>query len=132
MFQKDAPINVSLTKAVAVIWFIFTTLYFLLSITIPMIAGKVQSDMIVRAQIQGHNQGVADTMQSLSGNVFQNGYVSAVGQLVGALDKQIADGCKEPVPVQIGTGSVGIMSIPCLQKLQEAASAQSPTSPEKK
>ena len=132
MFQKDAPMNVSLTKAVAIIWFIFTTLYFLLSITIPMIAGKVQSDLIVRAQIQGHNQGVADAMQSLSGNVFQNGYVSAVGQLVGALDKQIADGCKEPVPVQIGTGSVGIMSIPCLQKLQEAANAQSTNTPVKK
>lgn len=124
--------NVSLTKAVAIIWFIFTTLYFLLSITVPMITGKIQADLITRAQIQGHNQGMADAMQSLSGNVYQNGYVSAIGQLVGALDKQITDGCKEPVPVQIGTGSVGIMSIPCLQKLQEAAMSQSGATQAKK
>lgn len=77
-----------------------------------------------KAQLQGQQEGYNLAMQSLSGNVFQNGYTNAIGQLVGALGKQINDGCKDAVPVQIGTGSVGIVSVPCLQKIQEAAQTQ--------
>jgi hypothetical protein len=42
-------------------------------------------------------------MQTFSGNVFQNGYGKAVLDLASALDAQVKGGCKEIVPIQIGS-----------------------------
>lgn len=87
----------------------------------------------------GYGKGVKDALAqasaSFSGNVLQNGYNNGYGtavmQLAKALEDQYTQGCKEPVPVTLGTGSVGIVSVNCFQKIAEnAASGQTtPTQP---
>lgn len=71
--------------------------------------------------MQGANEATQRALQSFSGNVFQNGQSEGqqlvVTQLVQALSQQLDGGCKDVVPVTIGTGSIGILSTACLQQL---------------
>ncbi len=98
-------------------WVAFTTFYTLLSFAYPFI----QSEKVNSARQSGYVQGVNETtqqaLQTFSGNVFQNGYSTAVNQLVDELAKQYEAGCEKEVPVTIGTGSIGVVSVPCLQKI---------------
>lgn len=66
-------------------------------------------------------------MQTFSGNVFQNGYGKAVLDLASALDAQVKGGCKEAVPVTIGSGSLGIINTACIAQAQ--AQTQTPLPP---
>ena len=70
---------------------------------------------------------MGQAMQTFSGNVFQNGYGKAVLDLAGALETQVKGGCKEAVPVTIGTGSIGILSTVCLQQAASGATQPTPT-----
>ena len=106
MLSKESIANLGLAKVLGAAWVIFTTLYFLLSIALPYIIQSTQT-----AALQGsYNNG-----QSY-------GYQAAVVQLGQALGAQLEGGCKEPVPVNFGTGApVGILSTNCLQAVVEAA-----------
>lgn len=81
----------------------------------------LQASKIQSAQQTGYAQGAnavsQQAMQSFSGNVFQNGYSSAVTQLVTELAKQYEGGCTQAVPISVGTGSIGLLSADCLQKI---------------
>lgn len=127
LFQ-DIPVG----KTLAVAWVLFTSLFFLYFVSYPLIE---RSKLDAAAQV-GYNNGygaaVNMAMSSFSGNVLQNGYNNgygtAVTQLAQALEKQYQDGCTEAVPVTIGTGSVGIVSVDCLQKnMNSASGATEPT-----
>ncbi len=63
-------------------------------------------------------------MQTFSGNVFQNGYGKAVLDLASALDAQFQGGCKEIVPIQIGSGALGIVNVACIQQAAAGSGAQ--------
>jgi hypothetical protein len=99
MFSKESVASLSIGTLIGSAWVIFTTVYFLLSLTYPYI----QSTQVNGATQNGYNRGAND------------GFGTAVGQLGQALTKQIADGCKDAIPVTIGTGSIGIVNAGCLQ-----------------
>lgn len=106
MFSKESLANLSLSRILGAAWVIFTTLYFLLSIALPYMVTQAQN-----VALQGSFQ-----------NGQSNGYEAAVLQLGQALGAQLEGGCKEPVPVNFGTGApVGILSTNCLQTVVEAA-----------
>lgn len=90
-------------------WIAFTTVFFFFSITYPLVADKINAVQIGNAQIQGYNIGV------------QNGQTSIVNALITQLDQQYKDGCKNAVPVMVGTGSIGITTVNCIQMLQAQA-----------
>jgi hypothetical protein len=98
-------------------WVAFTSFYTLFSFAYPFI----QSQKIDMARQSGYNQWVNETtqqaFQSFSGNVFQNGYSSAVTQLVNELAKQYEEWCQKEIPITVWTGSVGVVWLPCLQKI---------------
>jgi hypothetical protein len=126
MFSKESVASLSIGTLIGSAWVIFTTVYFLLSLTYPYI----QSAQINGADQNGYNRGFTTAsnaaMASFSGNVFQNGFGTAVGQLGQALTKQIADGCKDAIPVTIGTGSIGIVNAGCLQTPAATPGAPAP------
>lgn len=126
--------NVSVGKAITAAWVLFATVFFLYSVFFPSLE-KTKIDAVSQA---AYNQGFAaaanQAMSSFSGNVLQNGYNNGYGtailQLAQALANQYSQGCKEAVPVTIGSGSVGVISVDCLQKAaQEAASGQTAPAP---
>lgn len=129
MFSRETLKDISFAKTLGLAWVLFTTLFFLFFTLFPVIeSAKVNS-----AMQEGYNKGFGDAITqasaSFSGNVLQNGYNNGFGtavmQLAKALEDQYTQGCKEPVPVTIGTGSVGIVSVNCFQKIAEnAASGQ--------
>jgi hypothetical protein len=124
MFHQDSPLHkITASGAVLIAWIIFTSLYFLLSVTYPFVVGKTQSAAIQQAQVQGYNTAVSQAMQTFSGNVFQNGYGKAVLDLATALDAQVKGGCAEAVPVQIGTGVLAVVNVECIQKALSGATA---------
>lgn len=127
MFNKETLKEISFAKTLGLAWVLFTTLFFLFSVLFPVIeSGKVNSAMQL-----GYNNGAKDALAqataSFSGNVLQNGYNNGYGtaimQLGKALQDQYVQGCKEPVPVTIGTGSVNIVSVDCFQKIAENAAS---------
>jgi hypothetical protein len=113
-------------------WVVFTSLFTLYS----LFFGVLQSSKIQAAQQSGYAQGAnavsQQAMQSFSGNVFQNGYSSAVSQLVGELAKQYEGGCTQAVPVSVGTGSIGLLSADCLQKITASGATAPEAAPVKK
>lgn len=131
MFTRPNFSGITATWALVVAWIIFTSLYFLFSVTYPFVVGKTQSAAIQAAQVQGYNTAVSQAMQTFSGNVFQNGYGKAVLDLASALDAQLKGGCKEIVPIQIGSGAIGIVNVACIQQATAwaQAPAQAPAAP---
>lgn len=109
--------SASAGSAIVWTWVAFASFYTLYS----LFFGVLQSSKIQAAQQAGYTQGAnavsQQAMQSFSGNVFQNGYSSAVTQLVGELAKQYEGGCTQAVPVSVGTGSIGLLSADCLQRI---------------
>jgi hypothetical protein len=126
MFSRDRLSQFTASGALVIAWIIFTSLYFLISVTYPFIVGKTQSAAIQQAQVQGYNSAVSQAMQTFSGNVFQNGYGKAVLDLATALDAQVKNGCKEAVPVQIGSGALGIVNVACITQALSGATQPAP------
>lgn len=116
MFNHQAVGNITIGGLIIMAWVFFTSVYFFLSVGYPFVIGKTQSVAISTAQQQGYNTAVSQAMQTFSGNVFQNGYGKAVLDLATALDAQVKGGCKEAVPVTIGTGAIGIINTACIQQ----------------
>jgi hypothetical protein len=110
-------VTASAGSALVWTWVAFASFYTLYS----LFFGVLQASKIQEAQQAGFAQGAntvsQQAMQSFSGNVFQNGYSSAVTQLVTELAKQYEGGCTQAVPVSVGTGSIGLLSADCLQKI---------------
>lgn len=108
-------------------WIAFTTFYTLSSFIYPFIEAKQIADARQAGYVQGANETAQRALQSFSGNVFQNGQAQGqqivVSQLLQELSKQYDGGCKEIVPVSVGTGSVGILSTACLQMLVAGSGA---------
>ncbi len=120
MFNRQAIGNLTVGGVLVGAWIFFTSVYFFLSIGYPLVIGKTQSTALATAQQQGYNTAVAQAMQTFSGNVFQNGYGKAVLDLAAALQAQVAGGCKEAVPVTIGSGSLGVINTACIAQAQAA------------
>lgn len=127
MFNRQAVGNLTVGGVLVGAWIFFTSVYFFLSVGYPFVIGKTQSVALATAQQQGYNTAVNQAMQTFSGNVFQNGYGKAVLDLATALQAQVAGGCKEAVPVTIGTGSLGIINIACIAQAQSGATAAQPS-----
>lgn len=121
MFNRQAIGNLTVGGVLVGAWIFFTSVYFFLSIGYPLVIGKTQAAAIATAQQQGYNTAVGQAMQTFSGNVFQNGYGKAVLDLATALDAQVKGGCKEAVPVTIGSGSIGIINTACIDQAKAAA-----------
>ena len=87
MFNKDSCMNVCgpVSRAVAWAWVIFTTLYFLLSLAVPVIVSKAQ------------NQAMQGSFQ----NGQLNGYNSAFSLMGQALTSQVKEGCKQALPLTV-------------------------------
>ena len=81
-------VTASAGSALVWTWVAFASFYTLYS----LFFGVLQSSKLQAAEQAGYAQGAnavsQQAMQSFSGNVFQNGYSSAVTQLVGELAKQ--------------------------------------------
>lgn len=103
------------------VWIAFTTFYTLTSFAYPYVAATSINSAKQAGYLQGANEATQQALQSFSGNVFQNGQTAGqqatVMQLVQELSKQYETGCKDVVPVNVGTGSIGILSANCLQVL---------------
>ena len=113
MFNKDSCMNVCgpVSRAVAWAWVIFTTLYFLLSLAVPVIVSKAQ------------NQAMQGSFQ----NGQLNGYNSAFSLMGQALTSQVKEGCKQALPLTVGSGqTIGVVNVDCLPKPQAGAPAPQP------
>ena len=113
MFNKDSCMNVCgpVSRAVAWSWVIFTTLYFLLSLAVPVIISKAQ------------NQAMQGSFQ----NGQLNGYNSAFSLMGQALTSQVKEGCKQALPLTVGSGqTIGVVNVDCLPKPQAGAPAPQP------
>ena len=126
MFNRQAIGGLTVGGVLVGAWIFFTSVYFFLSVGYPFVIGKTQSAALANAQQQGYNSAVTQAMQTFSGNVFQNGYGKAVLDLATALQAQVAGGCKEAVPVTIGTGSLGVINTACIAQAQKASAEQTP------
>ena len=120
--------DLTVGKMVTAAWVIFTSLFFLYSVSYPILEGTKLQSATTAGFNNGFNTAANQAMASMSGNALQNGYNNGYGtaimQLAQALTTQYAEGCQKPVPVTIGTGSVGIVSIDCLQKVAASATGQ--------
>lgn len=123
-FFQDCTVG----KVVVGAWVLFTTFFFLYSVSYPIL----ETTKLTSATQAGYNNGfqaaAGQAMASMSGNALQNGYNNGYGtaimQLAQALSTQYSEGCQKAVPVTIGSGSVGIVSVDCLQKVAASASGQ--------
>ncbi len=120
--------DLSVGKAFIAAWVFFTSLFFLYFVGYPMIESKKLSEAQQAGYTNGYNTAVNQAMATFSGdtlkNGYNNGYGTAILQLAQALTAQYSEGCSKPVPVTIGTGSVGIVSVDCLQKISNSASGK--------
>lgn len=121
--------EISVGKAVTAAWVFFTSLFFLYSISYPLLEKSKLEAATQAAYTNGYTTAANQAMASFSGNLLQNGYNNGYGtavlQLAQALAKQYEGGCTEAVPVTVGSGSIQIVSVDCLQKA--AANAASGT-----
>lgn len=127
--------GLSVGKAITAAWVFFVTVFFLYSVSFS----SIENAKLTEASQIGYQNGFAaaanQAMSSFSGNTLQNGYNNGYGtailQLAQALAAQYEGGCKEAVPVTIGSGSVGIISIDCLQQVASGQTAPqtAPTAP---
>ncbi len=131
MFNKEFFSLCTVSKVVAYAWVFFVTVYFLASVSYPYLNEKNLTAAYANGRAAGQQETYNAAMQTFSGNTFQNGQQigakETVGQLLDLLGKQYDAGCKDaiPVPLPNGTGSVGILSVPCYQKIQQAMASQS-------
>lgn len=127
--------DISVGKTVTAAWVLFTSLFFLYSISYPVLEKSKLDAVSQSAYTNGYNTAANQAMASFSGNTLQNGYNNGYGtavlQLTQALAKQYEGGCTEAVPVTVGSGSIGVVSIDCLQKAA-AGSASGKTAPVQK
>ncbi len=112
-------------------WIAFTSFYTLMSFAYPFVEAKQVAVARETGYTQGANEATQAALASFSGNVFQNGQLQGqqlvVSQLIQELAKQYEGGCKEIVPVNIGTGSIGVLSTACYEQLMKAQPAATPT-----
>ena len=129
MFQRE-KLALHAGPVVLWTWIAFTSFYTLFSFGYPFIQAQQLESARQAGYIQWSNDTAQQALQSFSGNTFQNGQLQwqqiVVTQLLQELSKQLEGGCTEVVPVTVGTGSIGILSTACLQKL----SASGATAPE--
>lgn len=98
--MKDFVNSLSIAKTLGFAWVLFSTLYFLFSVGYPFVVQNTQNTVI-----QGAYQ---------NGQV--SGYTTAFTQLGQVLDEQIKGGCKQAVPVNVGSGvTLGVVNVACLQ-----------------
>jgi hypothetical protein len=98
--MKDFINALSIAKTLGFAWVFFATLYFLFSLAYPFVVQNTQN-----TAIQGAYQ---------NGQV--SGYTTAFTQLGQVLDEQIKGGCKQAVPVNVGSGlTLGVVNVACLQ-----------------
>jgi hypothetical protein len=122
MISKESLANLGLGKILGAAWIFFTTVYFFLTMVAPYLILQVQGNLINNAV----NTQLNTVFQKGQENGQNIGYQSAYAQLGQALGAQFQGGCKEPIPVNLGSGTtVGIISMNCLQQ----AAAQQPASP---
>ena len=98
--MKDFVNALSIAKTLGFAWVLFATLYFLFSVGYPFLLQNTQTTVL-----QGAYQ---------NGQV--SGYTTAFTQLGQVLDEQMKGGCKQAVPVNVGSGvTLGVVNIACLQ-----------------
>jgi hypothetical protein len=108
MLDKIHNFNFSVEKAVWWAWIIFTSLFFLGSVFFPFIYNQTQ--------------GVALQAKFQEGQF--NGYNTAFSLLGQALESQVKEGCKQPLPVTVASGqTMGIVNYACLAQAQQQAPA---------
>lgn len=130
-FQRD-KIMIHAGPVVLWTWIAFTSFYTLLSFGYPLIQASQLESARQSGYVQWSNDTAQQALQSFSGNVFQNGQLQwqqiVVTQLLQELTKQLEGGCTEVVPVTVWTGSIGILSTACLQKLSASGTTANPVS----
>lgn len=119
--------NISVGKAITAAWVFTVSVFFLYSIFFPFLESAKISAATQAGYNNGYSAAATQAMASFSGNTLQNGYNNGYGtailQLAQALSAQYEGGCQEPVPVTIGSGSVGVVSVDCLQRAAQAAAS---------
>ncbi len=107
-----APVS----RAVAWAWVVFTTLFFLLYLAAPYLIERNQTQALNGAYQNGQI----------------NGYNTAFTQLGDVLDKQVKGGCKEAIPVNVGSGTLGVVNTACLKGAEQPAQtpATTPVTPQ--
>lgn len=104
--EKVRNFNLPVEKAIWWAWILFTSLYFLVSMFLPVIYTQTQ-----QVALQGKYQ---------EGQV--SGYNTAFSLLGQALDAQVREGCKQALPVSVASGqTMGIVNVGCLQQPQAGA-----------
>ena len=69
-----------------------------------------------------------EAMQGSYQNGQQNGYNTAFGMIGQALGAQVKEGCKQALPLTVGSGqTIGVVNIDCLPKPQTGAPVAQPT-----
>jgi hypothetical protein len=122
------------------VWIGITSLYFFGSIIYTAYTSQnlKQEDQINKqvqaAYANGYNAAVADALKSFSGNAFQNGqnngYLTAFMNLGQALSAQVTDGCKQVIPINLGTGTtMGVVNVACLQQGQSGTTQEPAPAP---
>ncbi len=129
MFEQTPQKSLSVGMILLWVWVAFTSLYLFLTVAYPYINKSTVESTAVTAYQNGYNAAVSDALRSFSGNAYQNGknegYLTAFINLGQALNAQVSDGCKQVIPIQLGTGvTMGVVNVACLQ--QPASGAQQP------
>jgi hypothetical protein len=107
--------NISIQSSIVAAWVLFVSLYFLGSIAYPYLASKNLDAAYQNGRAAGSQETYNAAMASFSGNVFQNGYSTAFGQLGQALATQVKEGCKQAIPVTVASGTtIGVVNTGCL------------------
>lgn len=133
MFDQTQAKSQSIGMILLWVWVAFTSLYLFISIAYPYINKSTVESTAVNAYQNGYNAAVSDALKSFSGNAYQNGknegYLTAFINLGQALNAQVTDGCKQVIPIQLGTGvTMGVVNVACLQ--QPAGSGAQAPAPE--
>lgn len=135
----DRPQNASMSTILLWVWVGITSLYFFGSLAYTFVTNQTLNqknqlaEQVQAAYANGYNAAVADALKSFSGNAFQNGqnngYLTAFMNLGQALSAQVADGCKQVIPINLGSGTtMGVVNVACLQQGQSGATqAPAPT-----
>ncbi len=134
MNPGSISLDYSVGKVVTAAWVLFTSLFFLYSVAFPVLEKQKLDSATQVGYVNGYQTAANQAMSSLSGNTFQNGqnngYGTAILQLAQALASQYNEGCAKAVPVTIGSGSVGILSVDCLQKVANGGSGKTTPPPQ--
>jgi hypothetical protein len=111
----ERKFTIDIQSSIIAAWVLFVSLYFLCSIAYPYIATKSMDAAYQNGRAAGTQETYNAAMASFSGNVFQNGYSTAFGQLGQALATQVKEGCKSAIPVTVASGTtIEILNTGCL------------------